>query len=107
VAGGQGSTGAGERGVGLTYLGVFNWCAWQHHHWQFPLLPAVVIALALAVTACAGRAREGPRRAAYRVLLGIIILEVIIASTIGLYKRHTTPEDRVIQAVEKLQSRFL
>ena len=94
-------------GAGLGYVVVFNWGAWQHHYWQFPLLPAVVIALAVAVTAIAKNAREGPRRVAYRVLLGLIILEVITASSGALYKRHTTPEDRVIQAVEKLRSRFL
>ncbi len=94
-------------GGGLGYLIVFNWGAWQHHYWQFPLLPAVAVALALAVTAIAENAREGRRRMAYRVLLGLIILEVMTASTAALYKRHTTPEDRVIQAVESLQSRFL
>ena len=93
--------------TGLGYIVVFNWPAWQHHYWQFPLLPAVVIALALAITTIAEKAREGPRRVAYRVLLGLIILEVITASIIGLYKRHTTPEDRVIQAVEKLRARNL
>ena len=92
---------------GLAYLVVFNWGAWQHHYWQFPLLPAVVISLALAVTLVAKRANEGPRRLASRVLLGLIVIEVITASTVALYKRHTTPEDRVIQTVEKLRSRFL
>jgi len=94
-------------GAGIGYLVVFNWGAWQHHYWQFPLLPAVVIALALAVISVAGRARQGPRRVAHGLLLGLIILEVISASTAALYKRHTTPEDRVIQAVEKLRSRYL
>ncbi len=94
-------------GSGLGYLVVFNWGAWQHHYWQFPLLPAVVIALGLAVAIIGENAREGGRRLAYRALLGLIILEVITASTAALFKRHTTPEDRVIQAVERLQSRFL
>jgi 4-amino-4-deoxy-L-arabinose transferase-like glycosyltransferase len=92
---------------GLGYLVMFNWGAWQHHYWQFPLLPAVAIALALAVTRVGARAREGPRRVAYRVLLGLVILEVLTASTVGLYERHNTPEERVIQAVEKLRSRYL
>ena len=94
-------------GAGLGYLAVFNWGAWQHHYWQFPLLPAVVISLALAVTTVAKRAREGPRRVAYRVLLGLMVLEVITASGVALLNRHTTPEDRVIQSVEKHRSRFL
>jgi 4-amino-4-deoxy-L-arabinose transferase-like glycosyltransferase len=92
---------------GLGYLVVFNWPAWQHHYWQFPLLPAVIIALALAVTTIAERARQGPRRAAFRVLLVFVIVEVIAASSVALYKRHTTPEDRVIKAVEEFWSRYL
>jgi 4-amino-4-deoxy-L-arabinose transferase-like glycosyltransferase len=94
-------------GAGIGYLVVFNWGAWQHHYWQFPLLPAVVIALSLAVVSIAGKTGEGTRRLAYGVLLGLIIVEVISTSAVMLYKRHTTPEDRVIQAVEKLQSRDL
>jgi 4-amino-4-deoxy-L-arabinose transferase-like glycosyltransferase len=94
-------------GAGIGYLVVFNWGAWQHHYWQFPLLPAVAIALSLAVMTISGRARRGPRRLSYGVLLGIIVLEVISTSTVMLHKRHTTPEDRVIQAVEKLRSRYL
>jgi len=92
-------------GTGLGYIVVFNWPAWQHHYWQFPLLPAVVIALALAVTSIAEKAREGPRRVAFRVLLVFVIVEVITASSVALYKRHTTPEDRVIIAVEEFWSR--
>jgi hypothetical protein len=94
-------------GAGIGYLVVFNWGAWQHHYWQFPLLPAAVIALSLAVTTVFRRGRQGPRRMAYRVLLGIIIFEVLSTSSVMLYKRHTTPEDRVIQAVGKLESRYL
>jgi 4-amino-4-deoxy-L-arabinose transferase-like glycosyltransferase len=93
-------------GAGIGYLVVFNWGAWQHHYWQFPLLPAVVIALALAVVSIAGQARRGPRRVAFRVLLGIIVLEVVSTSAVMLHKRHTTPEDRVISAVKKLESQF-
>jgi hypothetical protein len=93
--------------AGSGYLVVFNWGAWQHHYWQFPLLPAVVIALSLAIMAVASRAQQGPRRAAYGVLLCLIFLEVLSTSAVMLYKRHTTPEDRVIQAVEKLRSRYL
>jgi hypothetical protein len=94
-------------GAGLGYLVVFDWGAWQHHYWQFPLLPAVVIALSLAIVSVARRAREGPRRVAYGLLLGLIILEVLSTSTVMLHKRHITPEDRVIQSVEKHRSRFL
>ena len=93
--------------AGAGYLVVFNWGAWQHHYWQFPLLPVVAIALSLAVVKVAGRARKGPRRMAYSLLLGIIVLEVLSTSSVMLHKRHTTPEDRVIQAVEKLRSRYL
>ncbi len=46
-------------GAGLGYLVVFNWGAWQHHYWQFPLLPAVVISLALVVTTVAERSDRG------------------------------------------------
>jgi len=94
-------------GAGIGYLVVFNWGAWQHHYWQFPLLPAVAIALSLAVMTISERARRGPRRLSYGVLLGIIVLEVFSTSTVMLHKRHTTPEDRVIQAVETLRSRYL
>ena len=93
--------------AGLGYLIVFNWGAWQHHYWQFPLLPAVVIALALAVTALGRGAIEGRHRTVSRVVLALLILEVVATSAVGLYARHTTPEDRVIKAVETFRSRCL
>jgi len=90
--------------AGLGYLVVFNWGAWQHHYWQFPLLPAVAIALALVVTALGRAAIAGPHRLASRVLLALLILEVIATSAFGLYTRHTTPEERVVKHVEILRS---
>jgi 4-amino-4-deoxy-L-arabinose transferase-like glycosyltransferase len=91
--------------AGLGYLVVFNWGAWQHHYWQFPLLPAVAIALALVVTALARRATAGPRPTASRVVLALLVIEVVATSALGLYARHMTPEDRVIEAVETFRSR--
>ncbi len=93
--------------AGLGYLVVFNWGAWQHHYWQFPLLPAVVIALALAVTALMRSAVAGPHRTASRVVLVLLVVEVLATSAVGLYTRHTTPEDRVIKASETFRSRSL
>ena len=93
--------------TGLGYLVVFNWGAWQHHYWQFPLLPAVAIALALAVTGLMRSASAGPHRTASRVVLVLLVLEVITTSTVSLSTRHTTPEDRVIKASETFRSRSL
>jgi hypothetical protein len=90
---------------GVGYLVVFNWGAWQHHYWQFPLLPAVVIALALAVMVLWRWAVEGPRRTTARIVLAIVVVEVLITSAVSLYARHTTPEDRVIEAVATFRSR--
>ena len=92
---------------GLGYLVAFNWGAWQHHYWQFPLLPAVAIALGSVVTALARGAIAGPRRTASRVALALLVIEVVATSAVGLYARHTTPEDRVIEAVETFRSRRL
>ncbi len=91
----------------LGYLVLFNWGAWQHHYWQYPLLPAVVIALALAVTSLWRCAVEGPHRRAARVVLVLVLVEVLATSAVGLYTRHTTPEDRVINASETFRSRSL
>ncbi|MDX2438593.1 MAG: glycosyltransferase family 39 protein [Acidobacteriota bacterium] len=93
--------------AGVGYVVMFNWGAWQHHYWQFPLLPAVAIALALAVTALGRGAITGPRRTASRVVLALVVIEVVATSAVGLYARHTTPEDRVIEAVETFRSRRL
>jgi hypothetical protein len=93
--------------AGLGYLVVFNWGAWQHHYWQFPLLPAVVIALALAVTSLWKGAVEGPQRTAARVVLTLVVVEVLATSAVGLYTRHTTPEGRVIEAVKTFCARSL
>ncbi len=93
--------------AGLGYLVVFNWGAWQHHYWQFPLLPAVVIALALAVTVLAQNASTGPHRVVWRVVLVLLLVEVVATSAVGLSTRHTTPEDRVIEASETFRSRSL
>ncbi len=93
--------------AGLGYLVVFNWGAWQHHYWQFPLLPAVVIALALAVKGLMRSASDGPHRAISRVVLVLLLVEVVTTSAVGLYTRHTTPEDRVINASETFRTRGL
>jgi hypothetical protein len=84
---------------------VFNWGAWQHHYWQFPLLPAVVMAIALASMELGRRAVHGPRRTLARLVLAMMVVEILVTSAVGLYARHTTPEDRVIEAVESFRSR--
>jgi hypothetical protein len=71
------------------------------------LLPAVVIALALAVTSLARSAVAGPDRRASRVVLALLVIEVLVTSAVGLYGRHTTPDDRVIKASENFRSRSL
>jgi hypothetical protein len=71
------------------------------------LLPAVAIALALAVTGLMRSASAGPHRTASRVVLVLLVLEVITTSTVSLSTRHTTPEDRVIKASETFRSRSL
>jgi 4-amino-4-deoxy-L-arabinose transferase-like glycosyltransferase len=93
--------------AGLGYLVVFNWGAWQHHYWQFPLLPAVVIAIALASMELGRRAVQGPRRTLARFVLALMVVEILATSAVGLYARHTTPEDRVIEAVTSFRSRSL
>jgi hypothetical protein len=93
--------------TGLGYLVVFSWGAWQHHYWQFPLLPAVVIALALAVTGLMRSASAGPHRTASLVVLVFFVVEILVTSVVGISTRHTTPEDRVIKASETFRSRSL
>jgi len=93
--------------TGLGYLVVFNWGAWQHHYWQFPLLPAVVIALALAVTGLMRSVSVGPHRAASRVVLVLLVVEILVTSAVGISTRHTSPEDRVIQASDTFRSRSI
>jgi hypothetical protein len=86
---------------------VFNWGAWQHHYWQFPLLPAVAIALALGVSSVVHRAAHGPRPKVYRVLLILLLVEIVTTSAVGLSVRHSRAEDRVIEVVENLRTKFL
>ncbi len=93
--------------AGLGYLVVFNWGAWQHHYWQFPLLPAVAIAVALAITTLARNASAGAHTTASRVVLILLLVEVVVTSAVGISTRHTSPEDRVIEASETFRSRSL
>ncbi len=91
--------------AGLGYLVVFNWGAWQHHYWQYPLLPAVVIAVVLALRTLAEKALQG--RGLYKTLLILACLELLAFSALGLYKRHTRVDTFVVQQVEMLRSQHL
>jgi hypothetical protein len=91
--------------AGIGYLVAFNWGAWQHVYWLYPLLPAVAIGLGLAVTRLARRAAAGPRSHRYRALLALLVVEVPATSTFALYSRHATAERRVLEAVAFFQSR--
>lgn len=92
-------------GAGVGYLVVFNWGAWQHHYWQYPLLPAVVIATVLAFEALAVKARRAERRR--QVLLVLALIEIVASSTLGLYKRHSRIDAFVVERVETLRAQHL
>ena len=91
--------------AGGGYLVVFNWGAWQHHYWQYPLLPAVVIAVVLALQAMAVKARQGSRR--WKTLLVVAMIELIAFSALGLYKRHSRVDASVVERVERLRTLHL
>lgn len=89
---------------GLVYAIVFNWGAWQHHYWQYPMLPGVAIATALALRSLIVWSKASKIR---RAIVAFIVLEILLTSTVTLYKRHTRPDDYVIRAVSEMRQRFL
>ena len=95
--------------AGVAYLLVFNYGSMKHHYWQFPLLPAVAIAMVLLL----GRGRElylrvlasrgSTARVAARALALLVLLDLVAAPTITLYRSHTRIDQRVIDTVEALR----
>lgn len=88
----------------LGYLVVFNWGAWQHHYWQYPMLPGVVIAMALALRSLFAWSRARRLR---RAFVMVIVLEILITSAVTLYKRHTRVDPYVVEVVERMRSLYL
>jgi hypothetical protein len=97
--------------TGLGYMTVFNWGAWQHHYWQFPLIPAVVISLTLVAQRLLSwiRAEALPRRKrALRLGVGVLLaVEIIFTSFTTLTKLHTRPSDYCTTAVPRMRERLL
>jgi 4-amino-4-deoxy-L-arabinose transferase-like glycosyltransferase len=96
--------------AGLGYLTVFNWGAWQHHYWQFPLIPAVVISLTLAAARLLSWIRAGlsGRRRALRICVVVLLAAEIIFTTFSsLSKLHTRSSDYCIKSVPRMRERLL
>jgi len=93
--------------TGLSYMLVFNWGAWQHHYWQFPLLPGVALALALLLRRLLAWAGEDPSgRIRRRAVVVLVLLEICLTSGISLYARHTKASRYCLETVSRLRAEY-
>ena len=88
--------------AGAAYVAVFNFNAAGHDYWQFLLLPASAIGIALAYRWLVAGLGSG-RRSLHLVLLILAGIEMVSISTFTLVQRHTKTEAYCLETVEALR----
>jgi hypothetical protein len=93
--------------AGAGYVGVFSFNASKHDYWQFLLLPASAIGIVLLLRSLLAATAGPGRRAVRRVLLGVVILDITLATTVTLVQRHVKREGLCIGVVAELRRNHL
>ncbi len=93
--------------AGASYVVVFNFNATMHDYWQFILLPSSALAIVLLVRSLLDATAQPGRRPVRRALLGLVILDITIATTVTLVQRHTKREGYCVKVVEELRRHHL
>ena len=84
--------------AGGSYVGTFIFNATKHDYWQFLLLPASALGIVLIVRSLLAATES--RRILRRVLLGIVIVDITLVTTVTLVQRHVKREGYCLEAVE-------
>ena len=88
--------------AGGGYVVSFGVSAAAHDYWQFLLLPASAIAIALAFERLAAVALRS-RRGLYRGVAALAAVEILLTAGVTLSQRHLSPEAYCIETVEALR----
>jgi len=73
-----------------------------HDYWQFLLLPASAIAVALAFERLAALAARS-RRGLYTGVAALAAVEILLTAGVTLSQRHLSPEAYSLETVEALR----
>ena len=93
--------------AGAGYVAVFSFNATKHDYWQFLLLPASAIAIVLLVRSLLAATAAPGRRVLRRALLGVVIFDVVLATTVTLVQRHVKREGYCLRVVAELRQHHL
>jgi hypothetical protein len=91
--------------AGGGYVGVFLFNATKHDYWQFLLMPASALGIVLLVRGLL--TTGGSRHALRRVLLGLVALDITVATTVTLAQRHFKQEGYCLRTVAQLRRNHL
>ena len=93
--------------AGLAYVVVFNANAGQHDYWQFLLLPASALGLALVYRRLQRRVAAAGASRVWLALLGLIVFDVVGTAAYTLQDRHTRSEAYCLEVVAELERNAL
>ena len=88
--------------AGAGHVVCFGVSAAAHDYWQFLLLPASAIAVALAFERLAALAARS-RRALYTGVAAVAAVEILLTAGVTLSQRHLNPEAYCLETVEALR----
>lgn len=91
--------------AGSGYVATFLFNATKHDYWQFLLLPASALGIVMLVRSLLGATES--RRILRRALLGVVIFDIALVSTVTLVQRHVKREGFCLEAVALLRKNHL
>jgi hypothetical protein len=91
--------------AGGGYVAAFLFNATKHDYWQFLLLPASALGIVLLVRSLLAATES--RRLLRRALIGIVIFDITLVTTVTLVQRHVKREGYCLEAVATLRKNHL
>jgi hypothetical protein len=91
--------------AGGGYVGTFLFNATKHDYWQFLVLPASALGIVLLVRSV--RAATESRHIVRRAVLGLVIVDITLVTTVTLVQRHVKREGYCLETVASLRKNHL
>jgi hypothetical protein len=91
--------------AGSGYVAAFLFNATKHDYWQFLLLPASALGIVLLVRSLLAATES--RQILRRTLLGVVILDIALVTTVTLVQRHVKREGYCLETVAALRKNHL
>jgi hypothetical protein len=93
--------------AGCGYIGVFIFNASKHDYWQFLLIPASALGIVLLVQSLIAATARPSRRILRRLVLGLMIFDIVLVTSVTLVRRHVKREGLCIKTVAELRRNHL